>query len=96
MDNLFLHKIFKPENFQEEELELILSQFNQVNFRKNEFIISEGSTTNYYFFLESGFARSYAVDTEGNDVTTKFFSSEDIVIDWHSYFLKRPCKEYKP
>ena len=73
---------------------MVLSQFKKVTFRKNEFIIQEGSTTNYYFFLESGFARSYAVDIEGNNVTTKFFSTEDIVIDWHSYFLKRPCKEY--
>jgi CRP-like cAMP-binding protein len=44
--------------------------------------------------MESGFARSYIIDLEGNDISTKFFSSTDIVIDWHSYFLKTKCREH--
>lgn len=43
--------------------------------------------------MESGFARSYVIDLEGNDISTKFFSTADIVIDWHSYFLKTKCRE---
>ena len=43
--------------------------------------------------MEAGFARSFAIDTEGKDVTTKFFSEKDIVIDWRSFFLKKPCIE---
>ncbi|MEO0468807.1 MAG: Crp/Fnr family transcriptional regulator [Bacteroidota bacterium] len=90
----FLKEIFKPENFQEEELALVLSQFTSMSFAKNDFLMREGETAAYYFFLESGVARSYAVDTEGNDITTNFFSRTDIVIDWHAYFLKTPCREY--
>lgn len=89
----FLKTIFKPENFKESELDLILSQFSKKEFSKHDDIIRIGSVANYYFFLESGFARSYAVDVDGNDVTTKFYSQNDIVIDWHSYFLKTPGKE---
>ncbi|HAA14334.1 MAG TPA: Crp/Fnr family transcriptional regulator [Cytophagales bacterium] len=92
-DTAFLLEIFKPENFTAEELALVLAQYHRREFKKNEFLIPFGSTANYYFFLESGFARSYAVDPEGNDVTTKFFGPRDIVIDWHSYFLKQPCRE---
>lgn len=88
-----MHSIFKPENFNSEELELIESQFEAIEFAKNEELIEKGKTANYYYFLESGFLRSYTIDTEGNDITTKFFSASDIVIDWHSYFLKEPCKE---
>ena len=94
MTNQFLYQIFKPENFRESELELILAQFKKSVFKKGAYLIEEGRTANFYYFLESGFARSYAVDLEGNDISTKFFSPEDIVIDWHSYFLKTPCKEY--
>ncbi len=94
MDNApFLKEIFKPENFTKEELDLILAQFKKVEFSKNEYLIREDKIANYYFFLESGFARSYAIDVEGNDITTKFFTKQDIIIDWHSYFLKTPCKE---
>lgn len=93
-NNDFLKEIFKPSNFSKEEYELIVAQFKKVEFKKNDHLISEYKIANYYFFLESGFARSYAIDLEGNDITTKFFTKFDIIIDWHSYFLKMPCKEY--
>lgn len=89
----FLEEIFKPENFSEKDLELILSQFKRMEFKKNDFLIAEHNIANYYYFLESGFARSFAIDLEGNDITTKFFGKHDIVIDWHSYFLKKTCRE---
>ncbi|WP_349664766.1 Crp/Fnr family transcriptional regulator [Cellulophaga lytica] len=89
----FLNSIFKQENFNSEELELILMQFEEVEFSKNEYLIEKGKVASYYYFLETGFLRSYSIDTEGNDITTKFFAENDIVIDWHSYFLKKPCKE---
>lgn len=93
-DYQFLKEVFKPNNFSREELDLILAQFKKVEFKKNDYLISEHKIADYYYFLESGFARSYAIDYQGNDITTKFFSKHDIIIDWHSYFLKTPCKEY--
>ncbi len=89
----FLKSIFKTENFSAEEIELIITQFKEIEFNKNDFLIEKGKVAGYYFFLESGFLRSFTIDTEGNDITTKFFSKNDIVIDWNSYFLKKPCKE---
>lgn len=92
-EKTFLYRIFKKENFKQEELELVISQFNRYEFKKNERIISRGDITNYYYFLEEGFIRSYAIDLDGNDITTTFYSSKDIVIDWQSFFLKTPCRE---
>jgi CRP-like cAMP-binding protein len=89
----FLAKIFNVSNFKEEDFERILNSYQRIEFSKHDFLIREGSTANFYYFMESGFARSYAIDLEGNDITTKFFSSMDIVIDWHSYFLKTKCRE---
>ena len=93
-ESTFLKQIFKPNHFSSDELDLILAQFKLVKFKKNEYFIEEHKIANYYFFLESGFARSFAIDLEGNDITTKFFTPEDIIIDWHSFFLKVPCREY--
>lgn len=95
MSNQFLTEhIFKRENFSPDELALILAQFKKVELKKNDYFIEEHKIANYYFFLESGFARSFAIDLEGNDITTKFFTPKDIIIDWHSFFLKIPCREY--
>lgn len=92
-DHSFLKTIFKEQNFKSEDLERVLAQYQRVTFAKHAYLIPEGVVADYYYFLESGYARSYVVDTEGNDITTNFFSSSDIVIDWRSYFLKTACRE---
>jgi CRP-like cAMP-binding protein len=92
-DTHFLKSIFKEENFKKEDLETILHQYQRIEFAKNDFLIKEDATANFYYFMESGIARSYVIDLEGNDISTKFFSSTDIVIDWHTYFLKTKCRE---
>jgi CRP-like cAMP-binding protein len=92
-DKHFLKTIFNEQNFKKADLEIILNQYQRIEFAKNDFFIEEGSTANFYYFIESGFARSFVIDLEGNDISTKFFSSTDIVIDWHSYFLKTKCRE---
>ncbi|MEA5461046.1 Crp/Fnr family transcriptional regulator [Arcicella sp. LKC2W] len=92
-DKHYLQTIFNEQNFNKEDLAMILSQYQRIEFAKNDYFIQEGSTANFYYFMESGFARSYVIDLEGNDISTKFFSSTDIVIDWYSYFLKTKCRE---
>jgi CRP-like cAMP-binding protein len=92
-ENHFLTQIFNEKNFSKEELERILAQYHPMEFAKNDYLIPLGSVANYYYFIEEGYARSFAIDLEGNDITTKFFGPKDLVIDWHSYFLKAPCRE---
>ncbi len=93
LDNHFLKTIFNEKNFKEEDFERVLSQYQRIEFAKNDYLIKDGSQANFYYFMESGYARSYVIDLEGNDISTKFFSSGDIIIDWHSYFLKTKCRE---
>lgn len=89
----FLTNVFKPANFSEEELEMVIPAFRQVTFAKNDCLLKEGRTENHYWFVESGFVRSYITDTEGNDISTNFYAAGDIVIDWTSFFLRNPTRE---
>jgi CRP-like cAMP-binding protein len=89
----FLNNIFNETKFRQEELELIVPKFKKVEFTKNDFLLEEGKTANYYWFIESGFVRAFAIDTEGNDISTNFYSLGDIVIDWSSFFLRQPTRE---
>ncbi|MGC4231511.1 MAG: Crp/Fnr family transcriptional regulator [Niabella sp.] len=92
-DEHFLRSIFSPTDFKESELTLILPQFKPVQFAKKDFLLKEGKTENYYWFLESGFIRSFVIDTNGNDITTNFYSPGEVVIDWSSFFLRNPTRE---
>lgn len=89
----FLNNVFGKTDMTKEEKEIAISKFKQVSFEKNSFLLEEGKTANHYWFIQSGFIRSYVIDTEGNDITTNFFSVGDIVIDWPSFFLRNPTRE---
>jgi CRP-like cAMP-binding protein len=93
-ENHFLKTIFNINNFKPEDFDLILSQYQRLEMKKNDFLIEYDTTANFYYFLENGFARSYVIDLEGFDITTKFFSSSDIIIDWYSYFMKTKTREH--
>jgi CRP-like cAMP-binding protein len=94
MDAKFLRNYFTERQLTKEELDVVLPHFKQVTFEKNEFPAQAGKVADYYWFLESGFIRSYTFDPDGNDITTHFYSSGDIVIDRCSFFLRRPAREY--
>jgi len=94
MDSKFLKNFFTEKQLSQAELDFVIPKFNRIEFKKNEFLAEAGKIAGDYWFLESGFIRSYAFDTEGNDITTNFYSAGDIVIDWVSFMLRRPSQEY--
>ncbi|WP_346318721.1 Crp/Fnr family transcriptional regulator [Chitinophaga sp. YIM B06452] len=93
MEKHFLTNVFKEGLFTLQELEQIIPQFREVSFAKNDFLLAEGKTAQHYWFIQQGYARSFAVDTEGKDISTDFYTTGDIVIDWTSFFLRTPTRE---
>jgi CRP-like cAMP-binding protein len=94
MDKKFLRDYFTKRQLTQEEVNAVLPHFRQIEFKKNDFLINAGELSNNYWFLEQGFIRSYTFNTEGDDITTNFYSTGDIVIDWISFFLRHPSREY--
>lgn len=73
--------------------EEIAGTFIPKEIGKNEFLSKEGRICNEYFFLENGFMRAFAHDTQGNDVTTNFYSSNQVVFEITSFFNRTISKE---
>ena len=71
----------------------IAAQFKPKTIRKNEYLLKAGQATNEYFFLETGFLRSFAYDVEGNDITTGFYSGNQMVFEVSSFFSRTTAKE---
>jgi CRP-like cAMP-binding protein len=67
--------------------------FKQVSFKKNDYVLEDGQTANEYYFIENGFMRSFVRDLKGNDITTAFYSSKQLVLEVSSFFLRMPTKE---
>jgi len=66
--------------------EEIAGHFKSKKISKYHFFLQEGKICNEYLFLEKGFMRSFAYDTEGNDITTNFYSNNQVVFEVSSFF----------
>ncbi|MDR3678543.1 MAG: Crp/Fnr family transcriptional regulator [Flavipsychrobacter sp.] len=73
--------------------EEIATSFEEKHIDKNGFLLKEGKICNDYFFLEEGCMRAYALDVDGNEVTTGFYSGDQIVFEAASYFMRVPSRE---
>jgi CRP-like cAMP-binding protein len=89
----FLHKVFASSGITKEELKLIIPRYKELTFNKNDYLLKEGKVEKSYWFIESGFIRSYIIDTEGNDITFNLYASGDVVIDYPSIFFFAPTRE---
>ena len=89
----FLTKVFASSGITKDELIQILPKYKQVTFDKNKYLLKEGQVEKKYWFLESGFIRSYVIDTEGNDITFNLYGTGDVIIDYPSIFFFAPTRE---
>jgi len=73
--------------------EEIASHFSKKDFAKNDWVLKEGQVCDEYIFLENGFMRAFAFDLDGNDITTNFYNSDQVVFEVHSFFNRTRSKE---
>lgn len=73
--------------------ESIASEFVPKKIMTNQFLLKEGTISDEYMFLESGFMRAFAHDVEGNEVTTNFYSGNQLVFEVSSFFNRTRSKE---
>ncbi|WP_229215879.1 Crp/Fnr family transcriptional regulator [Dyadobacter frigoris] len=70
-----------------ETLTAIAAHFEEKTFLKNEYFLKEGNVSNSYFFLADGFMRAFTFDTDGNEVTTYFYTRNRVVFEASSFFM---------
>jgi len=71
----------------------IAGRFNHKEILKNQQLLTEGKICDEYLFLEKGFMRSFALDTEGNEVTTNFYTEGQVIFEVSSFFNRTRSKE---
>ena len=86
--------IYQHPLFTEEDLKKLSESHFCVEFKKGDFLLKEGETSDEYYLLEEGLVRAFVHDYDNNEITTEFFTSNEIVIIPSSLFQKIPSKEY--
>lgn len=73
--------------------QVIANEFSPSLLAKNDFLITAGKVCDDYLFLQTGFMRAFAHDTEGREVTTGFYSAGQVVFEVSSFFTRNRSKE---
>jgi CRP-like cAMP-binding protein len=89
----FFQNIYDHPSIKRSDYEEIIKAHTKIEFSKNEILLQEGKISNEYYLVERGLFRSYVHDFDGNEITTHFFGSDEILISVASLFLRTPSKE---
>ena len=76
-----------------EKAKLIAEKFELIEIKTNTIVLAENKTPKATYILENGFIRSFAIDTNGNEITTNIFSPFCFVNDFLSFFKQKPSNE---
>jgi len=71
----------------------IADQFTHKVVPKNQLFLTTDKISDEYLFLERGYMRAFAHDTDGNEVTTWFCSPGQVVFEVSSFFNRSRSKE---
>lgn len=75
------------------DLQQLASFHQKIIYKKGDILLKQGQVANEYAIIETGLIRSYVYDYDGNDITTNFFSDDEIVIEVSSLFQRTPSQE---
>jgi CRP-like cAMP-binding protein len=87
-------QIYNHDSFTEKDLEQIKKSHVRHEFKKGDYLLKEEQISTEYFCIERGILRSYAFNYNGDEITTNFFSADEIAIEPISLFLQTETKEY--
>jgi CRP-like cAMP-binding protein len=66
--------------------------FEEIILPKNEYLLSEGSTSRHLYFLQQGALRGYYT-LDGKEITHWFGFENDFVTSFHSFITQEPSVE---
>lgn len=76
------------------EAEHIAKHFHPYFPKKGDTILQPGQVSDDYIYLKKGILRTYLYDLEGNEITTNFFTSDNVAFEITSFFNRVPSQTF--
>ncbi len=76
-----------------EKAKILADKFEMVEVPKYELLLTENKLSKHTYILESGFVRSFTLDTKGNEVITNIYSPFCFINDVLAFFKQQPASE---
>lgn len=88
LQHIYQHPLLSPT-----DLDAVFAAHKKVVINKGDFLLKENETANEYYILEKGLVRAFVNDFDNNEITTEFFTEQEIVIIPSSLFQRIPSVE---
>lgn len=85
---VYNHPLLKKEDYKE-----ISKAHTQIEFQQGSMLLEIGKIAKEFYIIEKGLLRSFLYDYNGNETTTEFYCSNEILIESFSLFQRIPSKE---
>lgn len=82
-ENIYVHPLLGKE-----EIKAIATAHKKIHLKKGDHFLEKGKNSNSYLILINGLMRSYVHNHENEEITTNFFSNNEIVIEVSSLFQR--------
>lgn len=93
MDKGFFEIIYNHPLLKKEDYEVISKAHTRLQFQQGAMLLKTGNTAKEFYIIEHGLFRSFLFDYNGNEITTDFYCSNEILIESFSLFQRMPAKE---
>lgn len=89
----FFQSIYSHPLIAKNDLNEIIDAHEKINFSKGRLFLESGKMANSYGLIEKGLVRAYVHDFNGKEITTDFYSTNEISIEVSSLFQRVPTIE---
>lgn len=89
----FFQSIYNHPLIAKNDLNEIIDAHEKINFSKGRLFLESGKMANSYGLIEKGLVRAYVHDFNGKEITTDFYSTNEISIEVSSLFQRVPTIE---
>lgn len=63
-----------------------------LSLKKKEFFLQSGQIQQHIGFITKGLVRSFYIDSQGNDITVRFYSEQDYATHYTAFITREPSK----
>jgi CRP-like cAMP-binding protein len=93
MDPDFFKTVYNHPSLKPTDYELIGEAHTKMSFQQGALLLEIGKIAHEFYLIEKGLFRSFLYAYNGNETTTGFYRSKEILIESFSLFQRIPSKE---
>ena len=93
MDPGFFKTVYNHPSLELTDYDLISEAHTKMSFQQGSLLLEIGKIAHEFYVIEKGLFRSFLYDYNGNETTTGFYCSKEILIESFSLFQRIPSKE---